>query len=141
MEPGHEAIYDEITELRKTGRDLRGLLRRRIDEQDAIIVGQRAAIETLRVVFEECAQGATHLAGRLDKEETARKVAEETLLRLLSDGDEGLLARSNNHLSRTNRLEAQAKRVREQFPQVANRLTAEQCVASGPREEGDDDRG
>ncbi len=47
------------------------ILERRIAEQDALIVGQRAAIEELRVVFEEVAQGARHLAGRIDGLEQA----------------------------------------------------------------------
>jgi len=45
------------------------LLERRITEQSAIIVGQRAAIEALREMVEDMAQGHRHLAGRIDKAE------------------------------------------------------------------------
>ena len=62
-----------------------------IAEQSALIVGQRAAIEALRGWIQECADGVSNLGTRVAKLEDAR-----------------LLARSNNHLSRINRLEAQA---------------------------------
>ncbi len=53
MEPGHEAIYDEFTTLRRTARGLRDALRRRIDEQDAIIVEQTARIDKLQVQIDK----------------------------------------------------------------------------------------
>ncbi|KKN35227.1 hypothetical protein LCGC14_0785990 [marine sediment metagenome] len=67
MYPGHEAIYDELVRLRKTGSGLRGVLRRRIDEQDAIITGQRAAIEELRGWVQERADGVSNLGMRVAK--------------------------------------------------------------------------
>lgn len=43
--------------------------------------------------------------------------------------------RLDNHQARLNRLEAQAKRVRGHFPQVAEPTIQERCAASWPREE------
>ena len=80
MEPGHKEIYDEFTTLRRTARGLRDALRRRIDEQDAIIAenqaiitGQRAAIEELRVWVQERADGVSNLGMRVAKLEDAAR--------------------------------------------------------------------
>lgn len=94
-------------------------LERRVAEQSAIIVGQRSAIEELRAVFEECAQGARHLAGRLDK---AERRAE--MLRNWTEQIDG-------------RIIAFQARLIEAFPSIGKTTIAEQCAASWPREEGD----
>ncbi len=56
-------------------------------EQSALLTGQRAAIEALREVFEEVAQGGQHLAGRIDKVEKAREAAVLALRKEISAKD------------------------------------------------------
>ena len=115
------------------------ILERRVAEQSALITGQRAAIdklearidnhqghvedklEELRVWVQERADGVSNLGMRLGKLEDAE-----------SDFEKHVHARLM-------RLETQAKRVREQYPSVAEPTIAEQDAATGPREEGDGD--
>ena len=105
------------------------ILERRVAEQSALITGQRAAIdklearidnhqghvedklEELRGWVQERADGVSNLGMRVAKLEDAAQ----------DDRNERL----DNYQSRLNRLERQAHRVREQFPQVATQTTEE----------------
>jgi hypothetical protein len=96
-----------------------------IAEQSAIITGQRAAIEALREMVEDLAQGGRHLAGRIDE-----------LCRRFNGSDSVPIEQART----LDRFEAFKKRVVEAVPSVGKRDIQEQCDAvefRGPQEEGD----
>ena len=121
-------------------------------EQSALITGQRAAIEKLRVVFEEVAQGARHLAGRIDKLEWWRDrqhTINQDIYRQMQGGyDKLTLARMHGDDAMDQRIEARAielghridgleARIIEAVPSAGKPTIVEQSAATGPREEGD----
>ena len=101
-----------------------------IAEQSAIITGQRAAIEELRVVFEEVAQGARHLAGRIDKHEARHAV----LSRVLAAWMRATNAQLHRLLWGHPALEQQTTSERQAVTRLESAIT--QNAATGPREEG-----
>ncbi len=106
---------DDLETLRLTVQNEGGLaanLAQIIAENQALIAGQRAAIEALRVVFEEVAQGGRNLAGRIDKLEwwrDRRHTINQDIYRQMQSGcDKLTLDRMNGDDALDQRIQARA---------------------------------